>query len=123
MILSSVEQLEYVLNKTNARCMIAMFGDESDDWAGKAVTLFPEKDTSGLSDSGWCIRVKGSPDIKKAVDAIMPATRFRKAVTRKLVPTGKGKGKAEPDATPDVPDGDESLFDPARSLPGDPEDL
>jgi len=105
------KQIEVVINKTNVRCIMAMFGDESDNWSGKRVTLFPEKDTSGMSDSGFCIRVKGSPDIKKAVDAIIPATRFRKAVTRKMVNTGKNKAA------------DAGSFDSSQPLPGDPTDL
>ena len=84
------KQLEWVLNRTNARCLIAMFGEDSDDWAGKRGTLFPEKDTSGLSDSGYCIRVKGSPDIDGPVTAIMPSTRFRKETKRKMVVTSDG---------------------------------
>jgi hypothetical protein len=30
-----------VLNKTNARSLADLLGDESDNWAGKAITLYP----------------------------------------------------------------------------------
>lgn len=83
---------ELVLNKTNAQCLVAMWGPDSGEWVGKRVTLTPESDPSGLSDSGLCIRVKGSPDIDKTVTATIKLPR-RRPITRKLVPT---KGPADP---------------------------
>jgi hypothetical protein len=56
---------EWALNRTNGICLRALFGNEVDDWIGKAVTLFRERDTSGLSDSGWCLRVYGAPHLAK----------------------------------------------------------
>ena len=82
---------EWVLNKTCGQCLRAMWGDSVDDWIGKRVTLFPEPDASGLSDSGVCIRVKGSPDIAKTVKAQIKLPR-RRPMERTLVPTGKGHG-------------------------------
>lgn len=79
---------EWALNKTNAQCLVAMWGRDSGDWIGHKVTLYPETDASGLSDSGVCIRVKGSPELTKTVTAQIKLPR-RKPVTRKLVPTGK----------------------------------
>lgn len=85
---------EWALNKTNAQCLVAMWGPDSGDWVGKRVTLYPEPDASGLSDSGVCIRIKGSPDITKAVTATIKLPR-RRPLTRKLVPTKKnGAGAA-----------------------------
>lgn len=104
------KQLEWVLNRTNARCLMAMFGEESQMWDGKRVTLFPEKDTSGLSDSGYCIRVNGSPDIDGPVTAIMPSTRFRKETKREMVVTGDGtKTDEQPDENPDPDMADEEI--------------
>jgi|GEM_PF-1493289 len=77
---------EWALNKTNAQCLVAMWGPDSGEWIGKRVTLFPENDASGLSDSGVCIRIKGSPDISKPITATVKLPR-RRPVTRKLAPT------------------------------------
>jgi hypothetical protein len=33
----------WILNKTNIKCLIALFGTETDDWLGKQVTVYPEK--------------------------------------------------------------------------------
>jgi hypothetical protein len=80
---------QWVLIKTNAQCLVAMFGPDTDDWIGKRVTLYPEHDASGLSDSGLCIRVKGSPDLKHEIEATIKLPR-RKPVKRKLIPTKTG---------------------------------
>jgi hypothetical protein len=80
-----------VLNVTNARCLAAMWGDESDGWVGKRVTLYPTE-FEGKS----AIRVRGSPDLAAPVDVLLvlpkrrpftlrmevtaaPAARFRAA--------------------------------------------
>jgi len=81
---------EWALNKTNAQCLLAMWGQDSGDWVAKRVTLFAERDASGLSDSGLCLRVKGSPDITKSIVAEIKLPR-RKPQKRTLVPTGNGK--------------------------------
>jgi len=69
---------------------LAMWGQDSGDWVAKRVTLFAERDASGLSDSGLCLRVKGSPDITKSIVAEIKLPR-RKPQKRTLVPTGNGK--------------------------------
>ena len=56
---------KFILNTTNTKCIMQMFGPESDDWIGKRVTLYPEK--NGKSESGEAIRVWGSPDIAKSL--------------------------------------------------------
>ena len=33
----------FVLNKTNARMIAALYGDDTDDWIGKTITLYPTK--------------------------------------------------------------------------------
>jgi hypothetical protein len=78
----------FVMNKTNAVCLRAMWGDDSGEWAGHKVTLHPVKDESGLSESGLCIRVKGSPELPGPLK--FRARLGRKMVTQTLVPTGKG---------------------------------
>lgn len=81
---------EWALNRTNASALRAMWGDDTDAWLGKRVTLFPEPDTSGLSESGVAIRVKGSPDIAKTITAQIKLPR-RRPVQRKLEKTTAGK--------------------------------
>ena len=80
---------QWVLIKTNAQCLLAMFGADTDGWLGRRVTLYPERDSSGLSDSGLCIRVKGSPDIKQPITAQIKLPR-RKPREVKLIPTKMG---------------------------------
>jgi len=82
-------QLQWVMNKTNDQAISAMFGDEDANWTGKRVTLYPERDTSGQSDSGYCIRVQGSPDIKEAIEMMVKLPR-RKPQKKKLIPTRMG---------------------------------
>lgn len=88
---------ELALNKTNAQCFVAMWGQDSGDWLGHKVTLFPERDASGLSDSGLCIRVAGSPEMSDPITATIKLPR-RKPMTRKLTVTTKGKAAAHEDA-------------------------
>lgn len=96
------------MNATNDQCISAMFGPDDEKWVGKRVTLVPEDDTSGLSDSGQCIRVKGSPDIKSPVKVQVRLPR-RKPKERTLIPIKAGA--AEP------------MFDAATGeLPEDPDE-
>ncbi len=60
------DPIQMVLNKTNAQAIFAMWPD-TDTWPGKRVTFYPEPDSTGMSDSGYCIRVQGSPDLEKAI--------------------------------------------------------
>ena len=77
-----------VLNKTNGVCLRAMWGDYSGEWVGHKVTLHPVHDDSGMSDSGLCIRVKGSPELDN--DLKFKAHVGLKVIVQKLVPTGNG---------------------------------
>jgi len=74
---------------TNGVCARALFGDESDDWAGHKITLYPAPDPSGMSDDGLCIRVLGSPELKKPLTFNAQIGRTKKQFT--LKPTGNGK--------------------------------
>jgi len=77
---------EWAVNRTNASALRAMWGDDTDAWLGKRVTLFPEPDTTGMSESGVCLRVKGSPDIAKTITATIKLPR-RRPMQRKLEKT------------------------------------
>jgi len=86
-------ELKFVANKTNGVCFRALWGDDSGEWIGHRITLHPVKDESGLSESGLCIRVKGSPELEKPLK--FRSHLGRKLVTQTLQPTGK---KPEPAA-------------------------
>ena len=45
------------LNSTNSRTIAGMYGDNTDDWPGKRVTLFPTKTQMGGEERG-CIRIR-----------------------------------------------------------------
>lgn len=83
----------WVLNKTNAKCLSAMFGNRVDDWIGKRVTLCTEMVGLGR-ERVLGIRVVGSPDIARPIVADVTRPRRRKE-TRELVPTGRNP-KHEP---------------------------
>jgi hypothetical protein len=94
-------QKRWVLNVTNVKSLVALFGRETDNWLGKKVTLYPEPNE--MSESGFAIRVRGSPELEKDVAFTLKLAR-KKARRVVLKATGKnanGKGtSAEPDPAP-----------------------
>jgi hypothetical protein len=95
-ILSFVERdKQLVIRKTNAKALFSMWPD-SDDWPGKQVTFITEPDKSKLSESGYCIRIKGSPQITEPIKFMDPHSRTQRPKERTLVPTGKGTKTAAP---------------------------
>ena len=46
-----------VLNKTNGRRIIALYGDETDKWIGQPITLYPSETDFG-GETVPCIRVR-----------------------------------------------------------------
>jgi hypothetical protein len=75
---------KWVLNRTNALCLKAMFGRETDAWTGHKVTIYP----STFNDEP-CIRVKGSPELEKPLEFELKLPRKKPKIT-KMLPTGKG---------------------------------
>jgi hypothetical protein len=75
---------KWVLNRTNALCLKAMFGRETDNWKGHKVTIYP----SVFNDEP-CIRVKGSPELEKPLEFELKLPRKKPKLT-KMLPTGKG---------------------------------
>jgi len=103
--------------KTNGVCARALFGDETDDWAGHKITLYPAPDTSGLADDGLCIRVKGSPEI--AGNLVFKAQIGESKQTFTLVPTKKSSA-----AVKETPSEPEPIVDPDTGEVADgPDDL
>jgi hypothetical protein len=88
---------EWVLNTTNIKCLMAMFGDETDDWIGRAITLYPIKEPK--SDSGLAIRVYGSPDIKETFTFTTKIGRTPKKFTmHKTQPRRGGAARQHPES-------------------------
>ena len=107
--------------KTNGVCARAMFGDESDAWAGRKITLYPAPDASGLSDDGLCVRVKGSPELKTKLVFTAQIGRTKKTFT--LVPTDIGKGDTETALSGDAGSfADTEPYAPSDAENGDSED-
>lgn len=52
-----------ILNKTNWDRVEAQYGEESDDWVGKKITLFAEAEAR--SETGWSARVKPARPMPK----------------------------------------------------------
>jgi len=56
---------KWITCKETLLCLQAMFGNETNEWVGKRVTLYPKPEKK--SESGVAIRVFGSPDIERDV--------------------------------------------------------
>lgn len=98
----------WVLGRTNAMCLAAMFSEETDAWIGKRVTLFATEVQLG-GERVLGIRVKGSPDLKDTISAEIKLPRKR-PFTMKLTPTSKAAKADAPvqqhtadDDPPEVP--------------------
>ncbi len=78
---------EWVLNRTNAEALKLCFGRDTDDWLGKMITIYPATIKDPFADGDIsAIRVRGSPDIVKAMSATVQ--RGRKTIKVSVVPTG-----------------------------------
>lgn len=102
----------WILNRTNVECLAAMFGPETNDWIGKRVTLHALLVNFGAEKKNG-IRVKGSPDLARAVTIEVKLPR-RKAQKFTLSVTSKSAASAPPQdqaATPN-PNDDQPLPGP-----------
>jgi len=83
-----------VLNRTNAECLVALWGRDVEQWKGHRVTLHtvPVR-VGGKTEPG--IRILGTPEITepKTVQIKLPRKR---PFPHTLQPTGKAAAKAEP---------------------------
>lgn len=77
----------WVLCKTNAICLAAMFGDDTNGWIGKRVTLHAVDVQVGRERMPG-IRVKGSPDIKAPLDVEIRLPK-KKPFTMRMAVTGQ----------------------------------
>jgi hypothetical protein len=90
-----------VLAKTNALLIASMFGDETDGWKGKRVTIHSEIVQVG-QDTAPGIRVIGSPDIREPITVTVKLPR-KKPRQYVMQPTGiAANGSARPTPPPAV---------------------
>lgn len=61
------DQRGYVLPKTMARIVAQLYGDDTDKWVGKRVTLFPSVTDLGKQKNVPCIRIR--PEVPKTKTA------------------------------------------------------
>lgn len=76
----------WIVPITVAHCLAAMFGEDTDGWIGKRVTIHAEK-VESFGETVDAIRPVGSPDIAKPVSFKVRQGRRRVAMTMR--PTGK----------------------------------
>lgn len=64
---------DLVLNKTNANCIAQMYGDETDNWAGRKITIIPTQ-TEYAGKTVPAIRIKlMPPPVQQVVDTVQNA--------------------------------------------------
>lgn len=98
----------WVLCRTTAQALAAMFGVETDGWSGKRVHLRAEEVQVGKEKKPG-IRIAGSPDIESPVSFMLalPRRKPRKVTLAKT--TMGAKVEAAPEPEPD----EEPITDPA----------
>jgi hypothetical protein len=102
-------QKKWVLNRTNAECLRALFGRDTNGWLNHWVTLYPAQTEDGLA-----IRVKGSPELKQPLVFALELP-FKAPRKVKLIPTGKNAKAPTPTPAP----APEPTHDEAPSPPDD----
>lgn len=83
----------WLINRTNAECIVQMFGEDASKWGGHKVTIYRTKVRFG-SKMEEGIRVKGSPELTKPIrfDLRLPRKRPQPMT---LVPTGSAGATTE----------------------------
>jgi len=66
------ENMRFVLNKTNNKKLMELFGYQTDDWAGKRITLYPTT-CQGWGKTVDCVRFRDK--VPTAKDAPQPAAQ------------------------------------------------
>jgi hypothetical protein len=78
------------LNRTNAKTIAAMYGNSTEDWVDKAITIYPTRTTFG-ADEVDCIRIRPRAPTAKPVDMPNPEPP---AATSEGEGQGAGEGAA-----------------------------
>lgn len=81
----------WVLNRTNAELIAAMFGPDTDEWIGHAVTIRAEKVQFGRERVDG-LRVQGSPELPadREVEVKLPKKRPQKVTLRRTTTGAAG---------------------------------
>lgn len=89
---------QWVINRTNASCLRAMWDRDTSAWIGKRVTLYATEVSFG-KERVLAIRVKGSPDIERdtQVEVKLPRRRPTTVTLRKTQP----RPGSEPEQPPE----------------------
>lgn len=82
---SGGERKDWLLCKTNAACMAAMFGDSIEGWAGKDVSVYFDPTVRFGAEAVGGIRIGGSPQLTRVYE--VRVTQQKKKVTYTLRPT------------------------------------
>lgn len=94
-------QRGWVLCRTTAQALAAMFGPETDKWTGKRVHLRAEEVQVGKERKPG-IRIAGSPDIEAPVSFMLALPRRKpKRVTLAKTTAGHAAAAPEPDPEPE----------------------
>lgn len=72
---------ELVLNRTNAECLKALWGRETDAWLGQKVSLYP-----AMWNGEPAIRVRGAPHLKAPMTIEVKLPK-RRPISMELLPT------------------------------------
>jgi hypothetical protein len=99
---------ELVLNRTNAECLRALWGRETDAWIGQRVSFYP-----AIWNGEPAIRVRGAPHLTEPMNVEIKLPK-RKPIHQQLLPTGKGKPNGKAAAQPESPP-EESSSEAAES--------
>ena len=92
----------WLINRTNAECIVGMFGEDAHKWIGKRVSIYRTKVRFGSKMEDG-IRVKGSPDLDRDIVVTVRLPR-KKASTVTMVKTGASTASdLPPDAPPAEP--------------------
>lgn len=70
---------QWLANVTNVRCLVAMFGEETDRWVGKRVTVFSER-VMAFGEWTLGVRLRGSPDLEKPVSVRIKLRKKREQI-------------------------------------------
>lgn len=94
----------WVLNRTNAECLAAMWGAETDRWVGRRVTIYAAQVRLG-GKTVLGIRVKGSPDLDRPLVVTIQLPRRRPVkmtmdVTGRPRPVRTDQGEVPPEDLP-----------------------
>lgn len=82
---------------TVCRCIAAMFGDDTDGWMGKRVTVSAQT-IDAFGDKVPAVRPVGSPDIAKGLRVTVPKGRGKAYITLERTPEPGAAEKAASDA-------------------------